>query len=76
MIFNVAVNLQGTSGIKNMMSNNPTPTISEDATSGKTNICKKLKIMNSGEKYASVYMSKMESSRIINSYHIHVLSNV
>ena len=32
--------------------------------------------MNSDEKYASVYMSKMESSRIINSYHIHVLGNV
>ena len=41
MISNVAVNPQGTSGIKNMMSNNPTSTIAEDATSGKTNICKK-----------------------------------
>ena len=70
------MNPQGTSGIKNMMSNNPTPTIPEDATSGKTNIFKKLKIMNSDEKYASIYMSKKESSRIINSYHIHVLSNV
>ena len=65
-----------TSGIKHMMSNNPTAAIPEDATSSKTNICKKLKIMNSDEKYASVYMSKVESSRIINSYHIHVLSNV
>ena len=61
---------------KNMMSNNPTAAIPEDATSGKTNICKKVKIMNSDEKYASVHMSNMESSRIINSYHIHVLSNV
>ena len=76
MICNVAVNQQGTSGIKNMRSNNLTPATPEDATSGKTNICKKLKIMNSDEKYASVYMSNMESSRIINSYHIHVLSNV
>ena len=76
MICNVAVNQQGTSGIKNMMGNNPTATIPEDATSGKTNICKKFKIMNSDEKYASVYISNMESSRIINSYHIHVLSNV
>ena len=59
-----------------MMGNNPTAAIPEDATSGKTNICKKFKIMNSDEKYASVYMSNMESSRIINSYHIHVLSNV
>ena len=59
-----------------MMSNNPTTAIPEDTTSGKTNIWKKLKIMNSDENYASVYMSNMESSRIINSYHIYVLSNV
>ena len=56
MICNVAVNAQGTSEIKNMISNIPTPGTTEDATSGKTNICKKLKIMNSDEKYASVYM--------------------
>ena len=56
MICNVAVNEQGTSKIKNMISNNLTPATPEDATSGKTNICKKLKIMNSDEKYASVYM--------------------
>ena len=61
---------------KNMMSNNPKAAIPEDATSGKTNICKKVKIMNSDKNYASVYLSNMESSRIINSYHIHVLSNV
>ena len=67
MIFNVAVNPQGTSGIKNRMNNNPTPTIPEDARSGKTNICKKSKIMNSDGKYAFVYMSKIESSRITNS---------
>ena len=58
------------------MGNNPATAIPEDATSGKTNICKQIKIMNSDEKYASVYISNMESSRIINSYHIHVLSNV
>ena len=58
------------------MSNNPTHSIPEDATSGETTVCKKLKIMNSDEKYASVYISKMESSRIMNNYHIHVLSNV
>ena len=56
MIDNVAVNEQGTSEIKNMISNNPTSATPEDATSGKTNISKKLKIMNSDEKYASVYM--------------------
>ena len=61
---------------KNRLSNNPTAAIPEDAISGKTNICNKLKIMNSDEKYISVYMSKIESSRIISSYHIHVLSNV
>ena len=76
MICNVAVNQQGTSGIKNMMGNNPTAAIPEDATSGKTNIYKKFKIMNSDEKCVSVYMSNMESSRIINSYQIQVLSNV
>ena len=43
MICNVAVNEQGISEIKNMISNNPTPATPEDATSGKTNICKKLK---------------------------------
>ena len=46
MICNIAVNQQGTSGINNMISNNATPATPEDATSGKTNICKKLKIMN------------------------------
>ena len=56
MICNVVVNEQGTSEIKNMMSNNLTPATPEDATSGNTNICKKLKIMNSDEKYTSVYM--------------------
>ena len=56
MICNVAVNEQGTSEIKNMISNNLMPATPEDATSDKTNICKKLRIMNSDEKHASVYM--------------------
>ena len=56
MICNIEVNQQETSGIHNIISNNPTPSTPEDATSGKTNICKKLKIMNSDEKYASVDM--------------------
>ena len=43
MICNIAVNQQGTSGMKNMISNNPTPATPEDATSGKTNICKNYK---------------------------------
>ena len=42
--------------MKNMISNNLTPATPEDATSGKTNMCKKLKIMNSDKKYVSVYM--------------------
>ena len=53
MICNIAVNQQGASGINNMISNTPTPVTPEDATLGKTNICKKLKIMNSDKKYAS-----------------------
>ena len=56
MICSVAVNQQGTYGMKNMISNNPKPTTPEDATSCKTNMCKKLKIMNLDKKYASVYM--------------------
>ena len=56
MLCNVTVNQQGTYRMKNMISNNLTPATPEDATSGKTNICKKLQIMNSDEKYASVYM--------------------
>ena len=56
MICNVAVSEQGTSQIKNVINDNPTPGTTEDATSGKTKICKKFKIMNSDEKYASIYM--------------------
>ena len=56
MICNVAVNEQGTSEIKNMINNNLTPATPEDATSGKTNIGKKLTTINSDQKYASVYV--------------------
>ena len=56
MICNIAMNQQGTSGINNMIISNLTPATPEDATSGKTNICKKLKIMNSDKKYTSIYM--------------------
>ena len=56
MICNVAVNAQGKSEIKNMISNNLTSATPEDATSGKINICKKIKIINSDEKYVYVYI--------------------
>ena len=39
-----------------MINDNPTPGTTEDATPGKTKICKKLKIINSDEKYASIYV--------------------
>ena len=67
MICNVAVSEQGTSQIKNVINDNPTPGTTEDATSCKKKICKKFKIMNSDEKYASIYMYKIDSSRIIKS---------
>ena len=56
MICNIAVSEQGTSQIKNMINDNPTCGTTEDGTLGKTKICKKLKIKNSDEKYASIYM--------------------
>ena len=56
MIYNVAVSEEGTSQIKNVMNDNTTPGTTENATSGKTKICKKFKIINSDEKYASIYM--------------------
>ena len=40
MICNVTVGEQGKSQIKNIISNNPTPGTTEDATSGRTSICK------------------------------------
>ena len=43
MICNVAVNAQGASEIKNMISNNQTPATPEDATSGKTKHMQKIK---------------------------------
>ena len=56
MIYNVAVSEEGTSQIKNMLNDNTTPGTTENVTSGKTKICKKFKIINSHEKYASIYM--------------------
>ena len=56
MISNVAVSEHVTSQIKNVINDKPTHGTTEDATSGKTKIGKKFKIMNSDEKYASIYM--------------------
>ena len=70
-MLSVVVTPQGISTIKNTISTNPMPVMEEDATTGMANICKTL--INSNEKYVSVYMSQMEQSRMINSYHIHVL---
>ena len=50
MIYNIAVSEEGTSQIKNVMNNNTRAETTESATSGKTKICKKLKIINSNEK--------------------------
>ena len=47
---------EGTSQKKSMMNDNTTPGKTENATSGKIKICKKFKIINSDEKYASIYM--------------------
>ena len=55
MIYNVAVSEEGISQIKDMMNDNTSET-TENATSGKTKICKKFQIINSDEKYASIYM--------------------
>ena len=55
MIYNIAVSEEGTSQIKNVMNDNTTAGTTEKATSGKTKICKKFKIINSNEKYASIY---------------------
>ena len=55
MIYNVAVSEEGTLQIKNVMNDNTTPGTTENATSGKTKRCKKFKIINSDEKYASIY---------------------
>ena len=37
------------------MNDNTTPGTTKNATSGKTKICKKFKIINSDEKHASIY---------------------
>ena len=49
MIYNIAVSEEGTSQIKNVMNDNTTAGTTENATSGKTNICEKFKIINSNE---------------------------
>ena len=56
MIYNVAVSEEGRSQIKNVMNDNTTPGTTENATSGKKKICKKFKIINLDEKFASIYM--------------------
>ena len=56
MIYNIAVSEEVTSQIKNVMNDNTTGGTTENATSGKTKICKKFKIINSNKKYASIYM--------------------
>ena len=47
---------EGTSERKDIMNDNITPGTTENATSGKTKICKRFKIINSHEKYASIYI--------------------
>ena len=75
-MFNVVVNPQGISTIQNTISTKPTPAMKEDSTTGMAKICKNVLNKNSNERYVSVYVSQMEHSRIINSYHIYVLSIV
>ena len=67
---------EGTSERKHIINDNITPGTTENATSGKTKICKKFKIINSHEKYASIYTSNIDSTRMMTSYGIHVVSNV
>ena len=76
MIYNIAVSEEGTSQIKNVMNKNTTAETTENATSGKTKICKKFKIINSNDKYASIYIYNIDSTRIMTSYQLHVVSNV
>ena len=42
-MFNVALNPQGISTIQNTTCTSPTPAIEEDATTGRTKICKNLR---------------------------------
>ena len=48
----------------------------QNATSGKTKRCKIFKIINSHEKYASIYILCIDSKRQMTPYGIHVVSNV
>ena len=54
MIYNIALNEEGTSQIKNVTTDDTTGGTTENVTSGKTKICKKWKVINSKEKYASI----------------------
>ena len=56
MIYNVVVSEAGTSQINNVMNDNITSGSTENVASSKTKKCKKFKIINSDEKYASIYM--------------------
>ena len=71
MIYNVAVSEEGTSQMKNMMNDQTTPGTTENATSGKTKICKKFKIIDSDEKYASIYISNIDTTRIMTNYQLY-----
>ena len=56
MIYNIAVSEEGTSQIKNVTNDDTTGGTTANGTSGKTKICTKWKVINSKEKYASIYM--------------------
>ena len=56
MIYNIAVSAEGTSEIKHATKDDTTGGTTENATSGKTKISKKQKVIHSKEKYASIYM--------------------
>ena len=68
---------EGTSERKHVVNDNITPGTTENATSGKTKICKIFKIINSHEYiYIYIYISNIDSTRRMTSYGIHVVSNV
>ena len=56
MIYNIAVTEEGMSQIKNVTNDDTTGGTTGNGTSGKTKICTKWKVINSKEKYASIYM--------------------
>ena len=59
---------EGTSERKHVMNENIIPGTTENAASGKTKIYKKFKIINSHEKYVSIYISNIDSTRMMTSY--------